>query len=210
MMPFGEWLKASPMKRIQQSPHTSSRENENLQRSLFQNIGKVQQDKQPEKKKDTRKQNESTQVSDLLKSLEKVEVSDKESRKKKEVQTQKEDKSSGEQTKERILQTAELHITQTQTKSQSAEPKNPTYTTNLSLPTSKPWPTPYTSYSPTKPPTSAKISSAKNHYLQTTGVYPTSNHTTTTTKIPHEHELSRPARYRSFLHPNVETHQDDE
>lgn len=73
-MPYGEWLKASPMKRSQISPQRNTEEHESIRKSLFQ---KQEQHKAPKADTFDGKLNErsaETQINDLLKSLEKVEV----------------------------------------------------------------------------------------------------------------------------------------
>lgn len=79
-MPFGEWLKASPMKRIQLSTHNTSMENEKTRRSLFQKKEGTLLNRRFADEKEEEIHTETTQVSDLLRSLERVEVSDKEHR----------------------------------------------------------------------------------------------------------------------------------
>lgn len=74
-MPYGEWMKASPLKRMQPPPQRTAEEHEYIRRSLFQKEEKdVTKKYEPEARNEDEKKNES-QVSELQKSLEKVVMS---------------------------------------------------------------------------------------------------------------------------------------
>lgn len=73
-MPFGEWMKASPMKIAQVVSHRSAETNDVIRKSLFQKKKKDTENDSRRSNRATPECNADTQVSELLKSLEKVEV----------------------------------------------------------------------------------------------------------------------------------------
>lgn len=79
-MPYGEWMKASPMKHVQVSPVTEAEEKERVRKSLFQNKD-TKSEEIGTKAKSTKQHeavaNEVEEVSELLKSLGTVVVDDK-------------------------------------------------------------------------------------------------------------------------------------
>lgn len=76
-MPFGEWMKASPLKKMQQSPQSFTEEHEKIRKSLFQRNPHTATKEQESSTQDKVGETNEEQVGELLKALEKVEVNNK-------------------------------------------------------------------------------------------------------------------------------------
>lgn len=74
-MSFGAWMKVSPLKKMHLSSQRSTKEHENIRKSLFQREANIPEKEQELKAWERNEETNEKQVSELLKSLEKVEMS---------------------------------------------------------------------------------------------------------------------------------------